>query len=41
MITEFQRGSGKKSTKEPVKQYIPMDRIKRVTLMKTQILVHI
>ena len=41
VITEFEHGAGKKSTREPVKQYLPIDKVKRITMMKTQILVHI
>lgn len=41
VITEFKHGAGKKSSKEPVKQYIPRDKVKRISVMKTQVLVHI
>lgn len=41
VMTEFQHGAGKKATKEPVKQYIPVDRIKRVSLMRSERLIHI
>jgi hypothetical protein len=41
VISEFKHGVGKKATKEPIKQYIPRDKIKRITVMKTQVLVHI
>lgn len=41
VVTEFKHGAGKKASKEPVKQYVPMNMVKRVSLMKTQVLVHI
>ena len=41
VITEFTHGGGKHATKEPVKQYIPLDRIKRLSLMRTQRLLHL
>ena len=41
VITEFRHGTGKKSTKEPVRQYVPFDKMKRVSVMKSQVLVHI
>lgn len=41
VLTEFTHGSGKKAAKEPVKQYIPLHRIKRVSLMRTERLLHL
>ena len=41
VVTEFKHGTGKKGTKEPVKQYVPMGMVKRISVMKSQILVHI
>ena len=41
LISEFKRGIGKKATKEPIKQYVPIQKIKRITIMKAQVLVHI
>ena len=41
VITEFKHGSGKKSSKEPVKQYVPIEKVKRISVMKTQVLIHI
>jgi hypothetical protein len=41
VITEFRHGTGKKSAKEPVRQYVPFDKMKRSSVMKSQILVHI
>lgn len=41
VLSEFKHGVGKKATKEPIKQYIPRDKIKRITVMKSQILIHI
>ena len=41
VITEFSHGAGKKAQKEPVKQYIPINRIKRISLMRTERLIHI
>ena len=41
IMSEFKHGVGKKATKEPIKQYVPKDKIKRVTVMKSQILIHI
>ncbi len=41
VITEFRHGTGKKSTKKPVRQYVPFDKMKRSSVMKSQILVHI
>lgn len=40
VVTEYKH-AGKKATKEPVKQYIPFARIKRISVMKTEVLVHI
>ena len=41
IVSEFKHGVGKSASKEPIKQFIPTDKIKRVTVMKTQILIHI
>ena len=40
VVTEYKH-SGKKATKEPVKQYIPLHRIKRLSVMASEILLHI
>jgi len=40
VVTEYKH-AGKKATKEPVKQYIPYARIKRISVMKTEVVVHI
>jgi hypothetical protein len=40
VMAEFTR-SGREGRKEPVKQYIPIERIKRVSLLKTDWLLHI
>ncbi len=41
VVSEFQHGVGKQASKETITQYVPTDKIKRVTVMKSQILVHI
>ncbi len=41
VVSEFTHGAGKHASKEPVKQYIPIDRIKRVSLMRSERLLHI
>lgn len=41
VITEFSHGGGKNAEKEPVKQFIPVSRIKRISLMRTERLIHI
>ena len=41
MLTEFTHGAGKHAKKEPVKQYIPLSRIKRISLMKSDRLLHL
>ena len=33
--------SGRETGKEPVKQYIPLEKIKRISLMKSERLIHI
>lgn len=38
LVTEFER---KKGQKEPVKQFIPSDRIKRISLMAKETIVHL
>lgn len=38
MMTEFER---KKGSPEPVKQYIPIDQIKRVSLLKSERVLHL
>ncbi len=40
MVAEYTR-AGKEGRKEPVKQFIPIERIKRISLMKSDWLVHI
>jgi len=40
VVSEFQH-AGKGGKKEPVKQFIPMSRIKRVSVMKSDRLIHI
>lgn len=40
VVTEYKH-AGKKATKEPVKQFIPFARIKRISVMKTELLIHI
>ena len=41
LIIEWKHGTGKKSTSEPLKQYIPISRIKRVGIMKSGRQLHI
>jgi len=41
VMSEFKHGAGKKATKEPIKQYVPKDKVKRITVMKSQIVIHI
>jgi hypothetical protein len=38
MMTEFER---KKGSPEPVRQYIPIDHIKRISLLKTERVLHL
>lgn len=40
LVTEYVH-KGKEASREPVKQYIPFHRIKRVSLMKGERLIHI
>ena len=40
LVTEFQR-RGKDSTKEPVKQFVPLARIKRLSVMKNERILHV
>jgi hypothetical protein len=40
LITE-QKKAGKESGKEPVKQFLPFARVKRLSLMKSECLIHI
>ncbi len=40
VVSEFQH-AGKSGKKEPVKQFIPLNRIKRVSVMKAERLIHI
>ncbi len=40
LTTEFVR-KGKNAGKEPVKQFIPLSRIKRISVMKSERLIHI
>ncbi len=41
VITEFSHGTGKKAEKEPVKQFIPIAHIKRISLMRSERLIHV
>lgn len=41
VITEFSHGTGKHAEKEPVKQFIPIAQIKRISLMRSERLLHI
>jgi len=41
VLTEFTHGAGKKATKEPLKQFIPIERIKRISIMRSERLIHI
>jgi len=41
IMSEFKHGVGKKATKEPVKQYVPLDKVKRISVLKTQVIIHI
>ena len=41
VVTEFTHGTGKHASKEPCKQYIPLDKIKRLSLMRTERLLHL
>jgi len=40
VVSEFQH-AGKGAKKEPVKQFIPMSRVKRISVMKTDRLIHL
>lgn len=40
MVAAYTR-AGKEGRKEPVKQFIPINRIKRISLMKSEWLIHI
>ena len=40
LLTEFHHKRGE-TQKEPVKQYIPIDKIKRVSLMRSERLIHL
>ena len=39
--TEFAHGAGKHAVKEPVKQYIPLARVKRISLMRSERILHV
>lgn len=41
VATEFQHKKKGQQIKEPVKQYIPLPRIKRISAMKTELLIHL
>ncbi|MBM4062406.1 MAG: hypothetical protein FJ265_15105 [Planctomycetes bacterium] len=41
VLTEFTRGTGKAAEKEPVKQFIPLGRIKRMSLMQNERMLHL
>jgi hypothetical protein len=41
VVSEFKHGVGKQASRESITQYVPKDKVKRITVMKTQILVHI
>ena len=41
LVSQFQHGAGKKATKEPMKQFIPFSWIKRISLMKSERIIHI
>lgn len=41
VLTEFAHGTGRTAKRELIKQYIPLARIKRVSLMHTERLIHI
>ena len=41
IVAEFKHGAGKKAPTEMIKQYIPIDKIKRITKMKTDLLIHL
>lgn len=41
VVTEFTHGTGKHASKEPCQQYIPLDKIKRLSLMRTERLLHL
>jgi hypothetical protein len=40
LLTEYQH-RGKQARKEPAKQFIPLHRIKRVSMMKSELIVHV
>ena len=40
VVTEYVH-TGRRATKEPVKQYIPFSRIKRISVMQSEVLIHI
>ena len=40
LVTEYVH-KGKTAVREPVKQYIPIEKIKRISLMKTERLIHL
>lgn len=40
LVTEFKK-AGREAAKEPVKQYVPINQIKRISLMKAERILHI
>lgn len=40
VVTEYLH-KGKEASKEPVRQYIPIDKIKRISVMKSERLIHL
>ncbi len=41
LVMEYQHGSGKSATKEPCEMYVPMAKIRRVSIMKSERILHI
>lgn len=41
LVMEYQHGSGKSATKEPCEQYVPLAKIRRVSVMKSERILHI
>ena len=41
LVLRFQHGGGKSATTEPVEQYIPIQKIKRLSLMKSERFLHL
>ena len=40
LVTEFQK-RGKEATKEPVKQFLPIEKIKRLSVLKNERILHV